>query len=382
MECKVILIQFVLLLVSLHLFKAEEEAETDIFPFVRSPFHHVDWLGKRYESTIHATDRFFAHKDAIILGKAINSNRDVTGTLLSILTARTNLERQQIKKTYQSIYRKSLPDAIARRTNKQFANLMDDLLTNTPELLVKEYLKALKSSDVRLVTTILNDFWNEEYKAFVNAYTPYANRTFWDDLRDNYGIFIKQILYRIVDTRLVEPEWTSEIKGQGRKPKLDEESAVKKAEEFEDSKTYGEDYGDVLGFKMSDIDPFQLRLIIQTYSQKYNQDLRGDIVTGTSGRIRDLLLALYDYATDKPSLMADILHDAFENRNTDDRGFQRWLILRSEIDLRSVDKKYEQKYKRSLSDNVKQMSTGDYRKALLAILQGNGNVITDYHNPK
>ncbi|MFH4984045.1 hypothetical protein AB6A40_010754 [Gnathostoma spinigerum] len=56
---------------------------------------------------------------------------------------------------------------------------------------------------------------------------------------------------------------------------------------------------------------------------------------------------------------------------TSDQDLIRIIVSRSEVDLKSIKHEYESLYETPLVDAIKSECSGDYRKALVAIVEGN-----------
>lgn len=63
------------------------------------------------------------------------------------------------------------------------------------------------------------------------------------------------------------------------------------------------------------------------------------------------------------------LLNLYAGLGTDDSTLIRIIVSRSEIDLETIKKLYEQNYGKSLYDAVESESSGDYKKALLNLIQ-------------
>lgn len=55
---------------------------------------------------------------------------------------------------------------------------------------------------------------------------------------------------------------------------------------------------------------------------------------------------------------------------TDDATLIRIIVSRSEIDLGTIKKAYQELYSKTLHDAVKKETSGDYKNALLALIGG------------
>ena len=76
------------------------------------------------------------------------------------------------------------------------------------------------------------------------------------------------------------------------------------------------------------------------------------------------------YVLDEPSAFyAEEIFDSIEGLGTKDEKLQRIFIMRSEVDLVSVDHVFKKMFGKKLEKVVKEETSGHYRDALLALLQ-------------
>jgi len=73
----------------------------------------------------------------------------------------------------------------------------------------------------------------------------------------------------------------------------------------------------------------------------------------------------------KPLYYAKLLHDTCSGLGTKDKDLIRILVIRSEVDLPQIKAVFNMLYKRSLYSVIKNDTSGDYRKLLLAIIGTN-----------
>ena len=97
-------------------------------------------------------------------------------------------------------------------------------------------------------------------------------------------------------------------------------------------------------------------------------DIRLAVHTETSGLFRKALKAVIDYARNPPEYFARCLYAAMDGAGTDDAALMYLLVSRADVDLASIKDVYFAKYGLSLFDHVKSETSGDFQRALLALL--------------
>ncbi|TNN12239.1 Annexin A10 [Schistosoma japonicum] len=238
--------------------------------------------------------------------------------LLEVLLSRTNAERQSIVRNYQKLFNKSILLEIPDINMQSMKLFIQDMLTDTSMLLADELNKAMKTSDLQLVTSILIDFWGDEFNQVESVYRIYTNKSIWQHINNSFGVTVKNILRCTVMTRKHELKLDNPIK--------------------EKVKTTG-------------------------------KDLSAFIENNTNGLMRDVLIAMLNHSVNKPMYFATIIHDAIHKNQTNTSTVHRLLISRSEIDLYTINKEYKVKYGKYLLDDVKKTFDGIYGKFLAKLLQ-------------
>ncbi|VDK43627.1 unnamed protein product [Dibothriocephalus latus] len=87
----------------------------------------------------------------------------------------------------------------------------------------------------------------------------------------------------------------------------------------------------------------------------------------TSGDFKELLLAVVTYALDRPLFIAQTLRASMAGAGTWDSTLMRQLVLRSDIDLESAKRKFEETEGQTLEQWIKGDTSGDYQKLCLAL---------------
>lgn len=112
----------------------------------------------------------------------------------------------------------------------------------------------------------------------------------------------------------------------------------------------------------------QLRLICQEYEKLTGHSLEKAIKKEFSGDIEDGLVSLVRCCNNRSEFFAKRLHKAMAGFGTNDDQLIRLLVTRAEIDLQDIKVAFERIYGKSLKSWIKGEASGDYEKALLAII--------------
>ncbi|KAL1423639.1 hypothetical protein MTO96_021014 [Rhipicephalus appendiculatus] len=115
----------------------------------------------------------------------------------------------------------------------------------------------------------------------------------------------------------------------------------------------------------------QLRLVFREYNALANHTVIEAIKSEMSGDLRRAFLAIVKCVYSPPFYFAEKLYNSIKGLGTNDKVLKRVILSRCERDLELIKQEYLDKYKMTLSSAIQSDTSGNYRKALLAIVQGN-----------
>ena len=108
--------------------------------------------------------------------------------------------------------------------------------------------------------------------------------------------------------------------------------------------------------------------IAETYKSTYGRDLISDFQIRLFGNFEDAVVALF---TDPIEYDADELYEAMDGFGTDEDTLIEIIASRPASTLEKIKKKYYEKYKRNLEDDIEDETSGRLKKLLIALLQCN-----------
>ncbi|XP_055290101.1 annexin A3 isoform X2 [Moschus berezovskii] len=276
------------------------------------------WVGKR--GTIRDYPGFNPSVDAEAIRKAIKGIGTDEKTLISILTERTNAQRQLIAKEYQAVCGKG---------------------TGTNEDALIEILTTRTSKQMQEIG---------------HAYYTVYKKSLGDEISsETSGDFRKALL----------------ILANGRRDeslKVDEQLARKDAQILYNAgeKRWGTDedaFTDILCLRSCP----QLKLTFDEYRNISQKDIEDSIKGELSGHFEDLLLAIVRCARNTSAFLAERLYQALKGAGTDEFTLNRIMVSRSEIDLLDIRTEFKKLSGYSLYSAIKSDTSGDYETALLKI---------------
>ena len=121
---------------------------------------------------------------------------------------------------------------------------------------------------------------------------------------------------------------------------------------------------------LADKDPFQVRVIRDTYKRKFNRDLIHDVKSEVSGWFEEGLCAII-----RGPLETDVhlLKAATEGPGTKEKVLNDVLLGRSNADLRAIKDAYQRTYRASLEADIKADLSMKTERHFLMVLAANRN---------
>ena len=121
---------------------------------------------------------------------------------------------------------------------------------------------------------------------------------------------------------------------------------------------------------LADKDPFQVRVIRDTYKRKFNRDLIHDVKSEVSGWFEEGLCAII-----RGPLETDVhlLKAATEGPGTKEKVLNDVLLGRSNADLRAIKDAYQRTYRTSLDADIKADLSMKTERHFLMVLAANRN---------
>ncbi|XP_069341541.1 annexin A3 [Eulemur rufifrons] len=317
------------------------------------------WVGHR--GTIRNYPDFSPSADAEAIRKAIRGIGTDEKTLISILTERSNGQRQLIAQEYRAAYGKELKDDLKGDLSGHFEHLMVALVTPPAVFDAKQLKKSMKGAgtDEDALIEILTTRTGRQMKEISQAYYTVYKKSLRDDISSETSGDFRKALLTLADGRREESL------------NVDEHLAKKDAQILYEAgeNRWGTDedaFTEILCVRSFP----QLKLTFDEYRTISQKDIEDSIKGELSGHFEDLLLAIVRCARNTPGFLAERLRQALKGAGTDEFTLNRIMVSRSEIDLLDVRAEFKKRCGYSLYSAIKSDTCGDYESTLLKICGG------------
>lgn len=317
------------------------------------------WVGPR--GTIKDYPGFSPAVDAEAIRKAIRGIGTDEKALISILTERSNAQRQLIAKEYRATYEQELKDDLKGDLSGHFEHIMVALVTAPALFDAKQLKKSMKGTgtDEDTLIEILTTRTSRQMKEITQAYYTVYKKSLGDDISSETSGDFRKALLTLADGRRDESL------------KVDEHLAKKDAQVLYNAgeNKWGTDedkFTEILCLRSFP----QLKLTFDEYRNISQKDIEDSIKGELSGHFEDLLLAIVHCTRNTPAFLAGRLYQSLKGAGTDEFTLNRIMVSRSETDLLDIRHEFKKNYGYSLYSAIQSDTSGDYRAVLLKICGG------------
>nr|XP_039267336.1 annexin A4-like isoform X2 [Styela clava] len=268
----------------------------------------------RFTGSVKQAPHFNPDKDAGTLHSNLRGIGNDEASVISILSSRTNAQRQEVARSYFSAYERAMTEI---------------LMTRTPE----------------------------EIKKIKEIYLEKFSRELTKDIEEDCSGEFRKFLLTLATTEREDFQAVS-----AEKAKLDATSlqnAVKK---------HGEEMSATFISIFCSRSFAQLNAAFYDYKKLAGRDITKTITSEFSTDLKDGLKAICEVATYPPDYFADRLYRSMKGAGTDDKTLIRVVVTRSEIDMIDIKKSFAEKHGKSLEKYIEGDTSGSYKKLLLALV--------------
>lgn len=275
------------------------------------------------------------------------------------MCARSNDQRQAITAAFLKEYGRDLQKDLKSELGGKFEDVIIGLMLPEVEFMCQELQKAMKGlgTDEEALIEIICPRTNDEIKAIVTKYEDLFSRPLAQQICSEVSGDFARLLTLIV-TGCRDPA------GQ-----VNPDLAKEHAEKLYNAGAAKLGTDEEVFNKIMAHDSFaQLRLVFEEYKSLTGKTIEQALKAELGGDLLNAMLAIVECVQSPPGFFAKRLHKAMEGMGTNDTTLIRIIVSRCEIDLGSIKQEYERLYDKTLLSAVKSECSGDYKKALCAII--------------
>ncbi|XP_028177765.1 annexin B10 [Ostrinia nubilalis] len=311
------------------------------------------------EPTVFGAPNFNALEDANTLRAAMKGFGTDEQAIIDILTARSNQQRQAISQAFTHEYGRDLIDDLKSELGGHFEDVIVALMLPPEEYLCKELHHCMEGmgTDEDTLVEILCTRTKKEIAAIVEAYERLYDRPLAEHMCSETSGDFRRLLTLIVTGARDEEAGVDPARAQESAQALYDAGEAKWG-------TDEEIFNKILAHESF----AQLRLIFEEYKNIAGRTIEQAIKAEIGGELKDALSAIVECVESAAAWFATRLRKAMQGMGTDDRTLIRIVVSRSEIDLGTIKREYERLYDKTLESEIRGETSGDYKRALVALL--------------
>ncbi|XP_047479001.1 annexin B10-like isoform X3 [Penaeus chinensis] len=310
--------------------------------------------------TVSAAGHFDPSSDAAALRKAMKGFGTDEAAIIAVLSRRTSDQRQQIMLKYQQSYGRDLVKDLKSELSGKFEDVILALMTPLPLFLAKEINHAIAGvgTNERTLVEILCTRDNASLMMIKNAYYQHYRKKLESELHgDTSGDFRCLLISMCAcarDEGNCDPALANSLAqqlykaGEGKIGTDESEfNRILSAYSYPLLRCVFEEYKKIKG---------------KTFGDAIDSELSGDLKLG--------MKTVYQCIENRAAFFAKELHNSMAGAGTNDRALIRLVVSRCEIDMGNIKQEYQKLYKKPLEKDIKDDTSGDYKRVLLALVEG------------
>ncbi|XP_053805380.1 annexin A8-like [Vidua chalybeata] len=300
---------------------------------------------------------FNAAPDAQTLYNAMKGLGTDEQAIIDVLTKRSNLQRQEIAKSFKAQFGKDLIENLKSELSGNFERLIVALMYSPFKYDAKELYDAMKGVGTResVIIEILASRTKAQIKEIIKAYKEEYGSDLEQDIKSETSGYLEQILVCL-------------LQGERDNATLYVDTALA----LQDAETLY-----AAGEKIRGTDEIQfitilckrsathLMKVFEEYQKLAGKSIEDSIKSETRGSLEDAMLAIVKCTRNIHCYFAERLYNALKGAGTDDGTLIRVLVSRSEVDLNLIKPEFKRIAGKPLSTMISEDTSGDYKTALM-----------------
>lgn len=283
-------------------------------------------------------------------------------TLINITVQNPLSIRLKIREKYKSLYGQDLIENLKSKLSGDFQDLMVGLYKSIYEFDVEQCYKAIKGlgTDEDTLIEILATRPNWMIKKIKDVYkNTYKKDLEQDVIGDTSGTFQKLFVSILQCSR-----------SDNKTPDIDKakEMAIDLFRGDKEKNKIGLDEEKIVKY-FGLLSPCELMHLAREFHREYGKSLINVVEDEFGGDLRKLIKTIF-YANICPSeYFATRIKEAVKGLGTSEKILNRVIITRNEVDMDVIKEYYKILYSTNLVNDVKNDTSGNYQKLLVALIE-------------
>jgi len=282
------------------------------------------------------------------------------GPIIELTAKRTNADRQQILKFYKSSFGRDLLDDLKDELDGDVRTVVIGMYRTPLDYDCFELQKAMKGggTDEGTLIEILATRTNSQVKEIKRRFKELFNIELETEIMDETSGDLKILLVSILQCNRSEEQ------------NIDTGKLNKDLKDLYDAGEgqWGTDesaFNKIFTIRSQ----AELRYINNEYQKTTGKSLFDIVDSEFNGDIKRLLLTILHSLINTTDYFAERIRTSCKGGGTDDNTLIRCMITRDEVDLKDIKNVYLKKFGKTLYDEIKDETSGDYKKILLAMAE-------------
>jgi hypothetical protein len=302
---------------------------------------------------------FNAEYDAKTLREAMKGLGTDEAAIIKVIANRTNKQRQEIKKMYKTCYGRDLIKDLKDELSGNFEDAALALFETPVDYDVLQLKKAMKGAgtDEDSLIEIIASRPTSQLKAIRDAYKLKYGKSLEDEIASETSGTFKKLLVSLLQANRSENTYP------------DEHEAKKDAKNLYEAGegqwgTDESEFNKIFALRS----PAELCCINKHYVQMTGKGLLDVVESEFSGDTKKLLKTIIFAMLAPSEYFATRIMKACKGLGTNDNLLIRVIITRDEIDMPQIKASFQKLYGHSLVDEIKDETSGDYKKLLIELV--------------
>ncbi|CAG5115876.1 unnamed protein product [Candidula unifasciata] len=292
-------------------------------------------------------------EDAKQLYQAMHKVGTDEDTIVDVIVKNSNDDRQELKKRYQELY------------NQDLIKDLKSELTGDTEQLVLSLMKPPDEFEAYCLHETVTDASRDD--SFLIGAICSKNKNELKHVKDLYKQVYKNDLE--LDIVMATSGDVRELLLQLVSGRREQTTAVNTARAEDDAKAIHEKpTAATLRKIFVENSCNQVNAIAEAHKKLYKEDVINSLKRANCGDTDDACIAIVKALKDQSSFFAEMINESLKNNGSNKKQLTNILIARSEIDLPAIKTKYEQRYGKSLKQDIDSLSDDKYKKILIKII--------------